>query len=95
MPSRRPSRRRTTEHVPLDVERLMQGVRRVERRAGGEWHVQPMSANAALKDYSCPGCGQSVVAGTAHVVVWRADSIFGERAIEDRRHWHTGCWRAA
>ncbi|MCR8671153.1 hypothetical protein [Agrococcus sp. HG114] len=93
MPSRRPSRR-TQPHVPLDVDRVMRGVARIERRGGAEWHVQPMSAAAAAKDYVCPGCGGAVQRGTAHVVVWRADSIFGERAIEDRRHWHTGCWRA-
>ena len=54
-----------------------------------------MAPRSAVKDYVCPGCGGTVVQGTAHVVVWRADSIFGDRAIEDRRHWHTGCWRAA
>ena len=93
MPARRP-KRRAQPYVPLDVDRLMHGVARVERRASGEWHVQPMSAGSAVKDYSCPGCGGTVAQGTAHVVVWRADSIFGERAVEDRRHWHTGCWRA-
>lgn len=94
MPSRRPSRR-AQPHVPLDVERLMQGVARTERRRGAEWHVQPMSPQQAAKDYLCPGCGGAVAQGTAHVVVWRSDSIFGERAIEDRRHWHAGCWRAS
>ena len=94
MPARRP-KRRAQPYVPLDVERLMHGVSRVERRASGEWHVQPMSGGSAVKDYSCPGCGGTVAQGTAHVVVWRADSIFGERAVEDRRHWHTGCWRAS
>lgn len=94
MPARRP-KRRAQPYVPLDVDRLMQGVARVERRASGEWHVQPMASGSAVKDYTCPGCGGTVVQGTAHVVVWRADSIFGERAVEDRRHWHTGCWRAS
>ena len=93
MPPRRPGRR-DQPHVPLDVERLMAGVTRIERRGGAEWHVQPMSAAGAVKDYVCPGCGGAVVQGTAHLVVWRSDSIFGDRAIEDRRHWHTGCWRA-
>lgn len=94
MAARRP-KRRAQPYVPLDVDRLMQGAARVERRAGAEWHVQPMAPRSAVKDYVCPGCGGTVVQGTAHVVVWRADSIFGDRAIEDRRHWHTGCWRAA
>ena len=93
MPARRP-KRRAQPYVPLDVDRLMQGTARVERRSTGEWHVQPMSERSSVKDYACPGCGGTVAAGTAHVVVWRADSIFGERAVEERRHWHTGCWRA-
>ncbi|XKE63304.1 hypothetical protein LG314_07825 [Agrococcus terreus] len=94
MPSRRP-RRRGGEHVPLDVERLMQGTLRTEQRAGASWHVQPLAARSAVKAYACPGCGGTIPEGMPHVVVWRADSIFGERAVEDRRHWHTGCWRAA
>ena len=56
--------------------------------------VSSVSSRGATKAYVCPGCGGSVQPGVAHVVVWRADSIFGDRAIEDRRHWHTGCWRA-
>ena len=93
MAARRP-KRRTQPYVPLDVDRLMHGAGRVEQRAGAEWHVQPIAARNATKAYVCPGCGGSVQPGVAHVVVWRADSIFGDRAIEDRRHWHTGCWRA-
>ncbi|WP_347757006.1 hypothetical protein [Agrococcus sp. ProA11] len=93
MPGRRP-KRRAQPYVPLDVDRLMHGAARTERRSSGEWHVQPMAATSAVKDYVCPGCGGTVTQGTAHLVVWRADSIFAERAIEDRRHWHTGCWRA-
>ncbi|WAC65641.1 hypothetical protein OVA14_09870 [Agrococcus sp. SL85] len=94
MPSRRP-RRRGGEHVPLDVDRLLQGVARVEHRAGAEWHVQPIGARSAVKDYACPGCGGTIPPQMPHLVVWRADSIFGDRAIEDRRHWHPGCWRAS
>ncbi len=93
MAARRP-KRRAQPFVPLDVERLTLGAARVEERAGAEWHVQPISSRSATKAYICPGCGGSVQPGVAHVVVWRADSIFGDRAIEDRRHWHTGCWRA-
>ncbi|WP_313959360.1 hypothetical protein [Agrococcus jejuensis] len=54
-----------------------------------------MSATNAQKAYRCPGCAQLVEPGTAHVVVWRDDSIFGDRAVEDRRHWHSACWRVA
>ena len=34
---------------------------------------------------------QEIRPGIAHIVAWPAD----ERGDEsDRRHWHTGCWRA-
>jgi len=48
-------------------------------------HVQPYEA---VKTYRCPGCDHEIRPGEGHeVVVPRA-------APEDRRHWHTGCWRA-
>ncbi len=94
MAGRRP-RRRPTEHVPLDVDRILVGALRTETRMGFAWKVQPMSATNAQKAYRCPGCAQLVEPGTAHVVVWRDDSIFGDRAVEDRRHWHSACWRVA
>lgn len=69
---------------------------RVELRQGRRWHVQPISALQALKEYRCPGCGGVVEEGLAHVVVWRADGVLGDRAdLEARRHWHAHCWRAA
>jgi hypothetical protein len=39
------------------------------------------------KGYRCPGCEGVIAAGTPHLVVVPAD------APEDRRHWHTPCWR--
>ncbi len=40
------------------------------------------------KTYRCPGCDQEVRAGVLHlVVVPHADA-------DERRHWHTGCWRS-
>ena len=48
-------------------------------------HVQPYEA---VKPYRCPGCDHEIRPGEGHeVVVPRA-------APEDRRHWHTGCWRS-
>lgn len=45
--------------------------------------VHPFQAG---KDYLCPGCQQTVPAGTGHlVVVPRSD-------IDMRRHWHRPCW---
>jgi len=92
-PSRRP-RRRDAEPEPLDVERILGGMRRTETRRDGTWNVQAQSAASAVKDYLCPGCGLAIVPGTAHVVAWRADGLFGEEDdLAGRRHWHTHCWR--
>lgn len=64
------------------------------RRRGREYHVRYISAAAAQKSYTCPGCHLSIGAGTPHVVAWPADSIFGEDyAAGERRHWHSHCWK--
>lgn len=56
--------------------------------------VQAMSADAANKDYLCPGCNQQIRPGTAHLVVWPRLASFGAgAAVEERRHWHTACWK--
>ena len=93
--SRRPRRRgHDPEPEPLDVERILGGARHTEVRRDGTWNVQQQSAAAAAKDYSCPGCGLAITRGTAHLVAWRADGLFGEDAdLAARRHWHTHCWR--
>lgn len=63
-------------------------------RGGEEWTVQQVRGSD--KSYVCPGCRQSVRAGTAHVVAWANDSLFGpQAALAERRHWHAGCWERA
>lgn len=58
--------------------------------------MQPVSAIQAVKEYRCPGCSGAIGEGTAHVVVWSADGVMGDRAdLAARRHWHTHCWRIA
>jgi hypothetical protein len=77
--------------APLDEERLRRGVGSVQGDRDGDWMVRMVPGGGAAKTYRCPGCDQEIPAGTAHVVVWPAD----ERGdLTDRRHWHTGCWRA-
>jgi hypothetical protein len=39
------------------------------------------------KEYRCPGCDHVVRAGIWHLVV------VPQEAPDDRRHWHTECWR--
>ncbi|RMI32545.1 ATP/GTP-binding protein [Nocardia stercoris] len=50
--------------------------------------VRTVSGARAVKTYRCPGCDHEIAPGTPHIVAWPADG--GE---DDRRHWHTGCWR--
>ncbi|WP_460689458.1 hypothetical protein [Nesterenkonia suensis] len=86
------------EARPLDRSVLSPGgfSAGIESRRDGDYHVRRISASGATKEYVCPGCHLTIVAGTAHVVAWRADSILGdEHAASERRHWHTHCWRIA
>lgn len=39
------------------------------------------------KEYRCPGCDHIVRAGIWHIVAIPLD------APDERRHWHTECWR--
>jgi hypothetical protein len=39
------------------------------------------------KPYICPGCDHSIRIGLQHLVVVPTD------APDERRHWHTECWR--
>ncbi|WP_067574198.1 ATP/GTP-binding protein [Nocardia acidivorans] len=62
---------------------------RTEDGPGGETYmVRAIAGTRATKYYRCPGCDHEIPPGVAHVVAWPAHG--GE---EDRRHWHTGCWK--
>ncbi|GAA2524986.1 hypothetical protein [Rarobacter incanus] len=93
MPSSRRSRRRPYTSAPreLDLGRA-RGGRSSLTRAGEEWIVQQIRESA--KTYVCPGCGNQIPAGQAHVAAWRAETVLGARdGLENRRHWHAACWR--
>lgn len=82
------------EPEELDPERLRTGFRRYETKRGTRFVVQPISAKNALKDYSCPGCHHVIQPGIAHIVAWEDQALMGaSRGVEDRRHWHSHCWR--
>ncbi len=84
-------RARDAEYRPLDLERARGGAPRREAGPGGEWFSRRVSGSD--KTYICPGCSQQIPPGVAHVVAWKADSVMGDAAaLEDRRHWHAGCW---
>ncbi|GGM47640.1 hypothetical protein GCM10011608_35530 [Micromonospora sonchi] len=89
--SPRRNRPRREDAERLDVERLRHGVAAVQRWRDGDWQVRGISGGASAKTYRCPGCDQEIRPGVAHVVAWPAD---GRGDLTDRRHWHSGCWRA-
>jgi hypothetical protein len=89
-----PRRRATGKQQPpelADDERVRKGIGGVQQWQDGEWMVRSIFGGAATKTYLCPGCMQEIRPGVAHVVAWPADDR-GDAG--DRRHWHTGCWRA-
>ncbi|MEU1751669.1 hypothetical protein ABZ436_03270 [Micromonospora matsumotoense] len=84
----RPRREDTTQ---LDADRARHGVESVQQWRDGEWQVRGISGGVSVKTYRCPGCDQEIRPGVAHLVAWPAD---GAGDLTDRRHWHSGCWRA-
>lgn len=89
----RSHRRRPEDRSNDSFERFVSGHRRTEFRRGAEWNVQPISQQAAQKEYTCPGCGRVIPPATAHLVAWRADGVMGDSAdLAARRHWHNTCW---
>ncbi|MBH0083060.1 hypothetical protein [Salinibacterium sp. SWN167] len=93
--SNRPrGRRRPDDDDNGDLRQALFGSRRTEVKRDGEWNVQPVSPANALKNYTCPGCSQTITSGTAHTVTWRADGIMGSADdLAARRHWHQHCWK--
>ncbi|HEX2858555.1 MAG TPA: hypothetical protein VHO26_13925 [Propionibacteriaceae bacterium] len=62
-------------------------------KADGRWIVRSVPGARAVKPYTCPGCHQPIPVGTAHVVAWPAIPSLGSASgLEERRHWHSGCW---
>lgn len=85
--------KRPSKHLrparPLSVG----GFARLESGSDGEWLVQTMPADAATKEYSCPGCGRKIQTGTPHLVTWPRQAPIGATSgVDHRRHWHTACW---
>lgn len=81
-------RRRSADTPPPAA--LSGALGRIEDDDDGTWAVRTILGSRALKTYRCPGCDHEIVPGTPHLVAWSVDDPLGG---EDRRHWHTGCWR--
>jgi hypothetical protein len=88
---RRNRPKRPSDSSSFEEDHVRRGVGGVQQYQDGEWMVRQIFGGAAVKTYRCPGCVQEIRPGVAHIVAWPAD----ERGdASDRRHWHTGCWRA-
>jgi hypothetical protein len=64
----------------------------VEEASDGDWVVRSVMGAAAsgLKTYRCPGCVTwPAYARDSDLEPWDTES-----AADQRRHWHTTCWRA-
>ena len=62
-------------------------------KSDGRWIVRTVPGARAIKHYTCPGCQQTIPPGTSHVVAWPdVPSLTSASGLDERRHWHTGCW---
>ncbi|NGX07091.1 hypothetical protein [Mycobacteroides franklinii] len=82
---RQPPRRDTPAALSIGGDQVEQGT------DGFDYHVRRIAGVRAIKVYRCPGCDHEIAIGVAHVVVWPAGDN-PDRAMDDRRHWHTPCW---
>ncbi|MGE2732876.1 hypothetical protein [Mycolicibacterium vaccae] len=89
MGKRRAPRKRSAAPAPLPSPRPTEA-----GPDGYDYEVRPVPAARATKVYRCPGCDHEIRPATAHVVVWPASgSVGASGGVDDRRHWHTACWR--
>lgn len=61
-----------------------------ETHPDGVWIVRRLLGRGGAATYRCPGCEQLFPGSVPHVVAWPAHGL---RGPDDRRHWHTPCWR--
>ncbi len=85
--------RRPSKHL-RPPRPLSAGHATAEQKSDGRWLVRSVPGAHADKEYVCPGCLTAVRARTPHVVAWPSEPPLGvDRAVDARRHWHTGCWQ--
>lgn len=92
--ARRPSRHsRPSKHTRTARPLSLGGISSTQSKSDGDWQVRTITGSAAVKEYRCPGCQQTIRAGQPHVVVWPSTaSSWGHQGVDDRRHWHNPCW---
>ncbi|WP_196373619.1 hypothetical protein [Actinomyces sp. zg-332] len=92
MSPRRSKKRPYGKHVELDYSRLRYVESVQTGNDGASYNVRHI--NSSPKTYICPGCLQDILPGVSHIVAWETDHFFGaDRAAQERRHWHSNCWK--
>lgn len=70
---------------------------RIELYDGEEYEVRSVTGSGSTRAYRCPGCQQEIRRATPHVVAWPVVpsllTSFTGTGVDERRHWHTACWR--
>ncbi len=88
-----PVPRRTKKHIRAGRP-LSSGHASEDVKVDGAFNVRTVSGAAAVKSYRCPGCGQIVRPGQAHLVSWpKIPDLISTSGLDERRHWHTSCWQ--
>lgn len=70
---------------------------RVESWPDGDWMVRRITGSASTKPYRCPGCDQLIRPATPHIVAWPVEPAWwadADDGLDQRRHWHSACWKA-
>lgn len=75
----------------ISMQILSDGVK-IEYKASKKWEVRKTYEGSSV--YTCPGCYMPINQGQMSLTVIEMDHIFGQQAaIDERRHWHEGCWK--
>ncbi|GHT82424.1 hypothetical protein FACS1894125_4910 [Actinomycetota bacterium] len=83
---------RVVEEKPLNMVAAL-GNTKTETKRGKTYTVRRTLEGSSV--YLCPGCNRSIAQGNPSWTVIERDHILGDQAaIDGRRHWHDGCWKA-
>lgn len=66
----------------------------IEAKRSGDFYARRITGAASSKTYTCPACHQPIRPATPHVVAWPVEkALLSDSALDERRHWHTTCWK--
>jgi hypothetical protein len=94
MPRRRPQRRPDASGAASSAA-VSGAAEAIESWQGQEYRVRRLTGSGTAKSYRCPRCEHEIRPATPHVVVWPVEGSWRVAdPADERRHWHTGCWRS-